>query len=128
MILLIMSLMLILVLLTIPLFLLPLLQLNLNLFTKPFNHLIGEITALVTTHTWDVVTLPFGKVPIGCKWIYRIKYNLDGSVERYKVRLVANGYTQQESLDYSETFSPVAKFVSVRVLLSIVAVKRWQLH
>ena len=128
MILLIMSLMLILVLLTIPLFLLPLLQLNLNLFTKPFNHLIGEITALESTHTWDVVTLPSGKVPIGCKWIYRIKYNLDGSVERYKVRLVANGYTQQESLDYSETFSPVAKFVSVRVLLSIVAVKRWQLH
>lgn len=52
-----------------------------------------EITDLESTHTWEVVTLPFGKVPIGCKWIYRIKYNPDGSVERYKVRLVANGYT-----------------------------------
>ena len=52
-----------------------------------------EITNLESTHTWDVVTLPFGKVPIGCKWTYRIKYNPDGSVERYKVRLVANGYT-----------------------------------
>ena len=86
-----------------------------------------EISALELNHTWDVVPLPSGKTPIGCKWVYRIKYNPDGSVERYKAQLVAKGYTQQKGLVYSETFSLVTKSVSVRVLLCITAVKGWGL-
>ena len=52
-----------------------------------------EIQALENNHTWDVIALPLGKSPIGCKWVYKVKFNPNGSVERYKARLVAKGYT-----------------------------------
>lgn len=68
------------------------------------------------------------KKKVWCKWIYTIKYKLDGSLKRHKVRLVAKDYTQTCEIDYSETFTHVAKIDTIRVLLSICTNKDWPLH
>ena len=66
-----------------------------------------------------MMSLPMGKRIVGCKWIFTIKYRVDGTLERYKVRLIAKGYTQTYGVDYLDTFALVAKMNTMRVLLSI---------
>ena len=79
----------------------------------------SEFESLTKNHTWDLVDLPDGKNVVGCKWIYKIKRNADGDVSRYKARLVAQGYSQVEGMDYEEVFAPVARYNSIRSILAI---------
>jgi len=64
---------------------------------------------------------------IGCCWVYKIKTNSDGSIEQYKVRLIAKGYSQQYGMDYEETFAPVAKMTTIRTLIVVVSVRQWHI-
>lgn len=92
------------------------------------NAMAAKIEALEKNNTWVLTSLPPGKNTVGCKWVFRIKYKSDGSIERDKARLVAKGYTQEEGLDYFETFSSVTKLTTVRTLLAVASSKNWHLH
>lgn len=87
-----------------------------------------EIAALHKNQTWDLVDPPKDVNIIGCKWVYKLKYKPDGSVDRYKARLVARGFNQTFGLDYFETFSPVVKAATIRIVLTIALSYRWELR
>ena len=82
-----------------------------------------EMTCIEKNDTWSLMDLPEGKEAIGLKWVYKTKFNEDGSVQKHKARLVAKGYSQKPGVDFAETFAPVARMETIRAVLAIAAQK-----
>jgi len=87
-----------------------------------------EYDALQHNQTWTLVPLPPNREAIGCKWVFRLKENPDGTINKYKARLVAKGFHQKAGFDYTETFSPVVKPVTVRIILTLAVTNQWSLQ
>ena len=98
-----------------------------NNFYEALSHcgwcsgMIEEMDALNGNDTWDLLQLPAGKKAIGCCWVFVVKVNPDGSVARWKARLVVKRYAQTYGVDYSDNFSPVAKMTYLRLFISLAA-------
>jgi hypothetical protein len=87
-----------------------------------------EYQSILKNDVWDIVPRPEGKSVVTSKWIYKIKHAADGSIEKYKARFVARGFSQVEGVDYDETFAPVARYTSIRSIIALAASMGWKLH
>jgi len=78
--------------------------------------------------TWSLVDKPFDKKTIGVKWVFKVKLNANGSINKYKARLVVKGYAQQFGVDFFDTFAPVARLDTIRLLLALSAHQNWKVY
>jgi hypothetical protein len=90
--------------------------------------MIEEYQSIMKNDVWGIASRPKGKSAMNSKWIYKIKHADDGSVEKYKVRFVARGFSQVDGIDYEETFSHVSRYTSICTIISLVASMGWRLH
>ena len=90
--------------------------------------MVDEYESIVKNSAWEIVPRPVDKSVVGSRWIYKIKYAADGSIEKYKARFVARGFSQIDGIDYDETFAPVTRYSSIRSILALSAQMGWKIH
>ena len=88
----------------------------------------SEIDSILHNHTWELVDLPPGCKPLSSKWVFKRKRKVDGSIDKYKARLVIKGYKKTEGLDYFDTYSHLTRINSIRMVLAIVALRNLEIH
>ncbi|KAF3649136.1 putative tyrosyl-DNA phosphodiesterase 2-like [Capsicum annuum] len=98
---------------------------NSSFWKKAVN---SEIDSILSNHTWELVYLPPGNKPLGSKWIFKRKIKADGTIDKYKVRLVVKGFKQKEDLDYFDTYSPVTRITSIQMLIALAVVYDLEIH
>jgi hypothetical protein len=87
-----------------------------------------EYQSIIKNYVWEIVPKPKNKDVVSSKWLYKIKHVVDGSIGKHKERFVAHGFSQKEGIDYEETFSHVARYTSIRTIISLAAKMKWKLH
>lgn len=87
-----------------------------------------KYASIMKNDVWEVIPRPEGKSIVTSRWLYKIKYAADGSIEKYKARSVARGFSQIEGVKYEETFAPVARYSSIRTVISVAAEMGWKIH
>ena len=93
---------------------------NCKEFDLWFNAIKDEMNSMASNGVWDLLELPNGEKTIGCKWVYKTKKDSLGNIERYKARLIIKGFTQNEGINYKDTFSPISKKDSLHIVLALV--------
>ena len=87
-----------------------------------------EYQSIIKNDVWEIVPRPKSKDVVSSKWLFKIKHVADGSIEKYKARFVARGFSQKEGIDYKETFAHVARYTSIKTIIALAAKIKWKLH
>ena len=90
--------------------------------------MIEEYQSIMKNDVWEIVLRPEKNSVVNSEWIYNIKHTVDGSIEKYKARFIAQGFSQKEGIDYEETFAFVARYTSIRSILALDVVMKWKVH
>ena len=90
--------------------------------------MVEEYDSIMKNQVWEVVSRPQGKKVVGSRWIYKVKHAAERSVDKYKEHFVENGFSQNEGIDYEETFTPIARYSSIRTIISLATKMSWRVH
>jgi hypothetical protein len=87
-----------------------------------------EYQSIMKNEVWEIVPRSKNKDGVSYRWLFKIKHVADGSIEKYKARFVARGFSQKEGIDYEETLAPVARYTSIRTIIALATKMKWKLH